>query len=69
VIDKHNIGGGTGMNKPEKSAQSECNGLLDDAERIKIAKRFCRLIGCSGLSHDLCLRNPLNCRIVQKVGI
>ena len=28
MIDKHNIGGGTGMNKPAKPAQSACNGLL-----------------------------------------
>ena len=52
-----------------RPAQSECNGGLDDAERTKIAKRFCRLIGCSGLSPDLCLSNPLNCKIVQKIGI
>jgi hypothetical protein len=28
MIDKYNIGGGTGMNKPARPAQSECNGLL-----------------------------------------
>ncbi|MFA5323166.1 MAG: hypothetical protein WC373_10890 [Smithella sp.] len=42
MIDKYNIGGSTGMNKPAKPAQSECNGLLASdraicSELIRIA--------------------------------
>jgi len=37
-------------------------------ERIKdIAHKTCTLIGCSGLSPDMCKNNPQNCSIIRKV--
>ena len=39
-----------------RPAQSECNGGLDDAERTKIAKRFCRMKKIDYKSYDAATR-------------
>lgn len=36
MINKHNIDGGTGTNKPEKSAQSACNGGLCAPGKLQV---------------------------------
>lgn len=31
-----------------------------------VAHKFCREIGCSGMSPDMCKNRPFDCAIVQK---
>lgn len=42
---------------------------LNEICRTERAKRFCQEIGCSGISLEMCLNQPLDCEIVRKMGI
>jgi len=57
----------------QKTQHAECASLLS----IKLAaehealtlmvKDFCKEIGCSGISPDMCRNHPFDCSIVKKV--
>ncbi len=41
----------------------------EDREKLvkELREETCKLIGCSGMSHELCIENPHQCKIVIKM--